>query len=111
MTNVRIENWGVFMGCLHGQVHGHPEHEDGKAVTTSRITDFDPKAKTVTTRSRTYELGAVDPRYSKSLKDPFQELAEIAAAAKQPAPKAELNPSPIEVAPASRPAPKPQPKS
>jgi len=110
MTNVRIENWSVFMGCLHGQVHGHPEHGDGKVVTTSRITGFDPKAKTVTTISRVYELGKVDPIYSKNLADPFQELAEIAAA-KKSAPKAEPKPGPVDVAPASKPVPKPQPKS
>jgi hypothetical protein len=75
---IRLENWScctdiddpymapelkVILGGLHlqGSVFGHPKFEDGKHVTTSRITDVN--GKIVKTRNTEYELGEVNPEF------------------------------------------------
>lgn len=69
------EHRGVY---LHGEVYGHPYHEDGKEVTTSRILSAD--GKVITCRSRQYILGEPDPKYLKFLSDieyPYEEKNPI----------------------------------
>jgi hypothetical protein len=53
---------------LQGDVFGHPRHEDGKNVTTSRISKV--KGRLVKTRSGSvYRLGRIKPEYRKFLKE------------------------------------------
>jgi hypothetical protein len=76
MSNpVRLEDWSVVVPpgtspftapesvsrCLHGKVYGHPRFEDGHEVTTSDIVSSE--GRTVSTRSRVYELGEVDKQF------------------------------------------------
>lgn len=75
MESIRIENWRVVVrdkdfykapecgvNCLSGDVYGHPRHEDGTCVTTTKIVDSD--GKFVKTRSGSlYELGVMDADY------------------------------------------------
>jgi hypothetical protein len=49
---------------LHGNVHGHPRHLDGKEVTTSRIVGRRGNVF-VTMSGSEYVLVTVDPRYEK----------------------------------------------
>lgn len=75
-TQLRLECWSfqtlalndfytppeLLIPVLHGNVHGHPNHENGKVVTTSRV--IGRVGELVQTQSGSlYELGAVDPVY------------------------------------------------
>ena len=76
---VKIDNWFVADAndpylapeCrtlhLKGQVFGHPNHKDGNNIRTSRIISV--KGRKITTLSRTYLLGKIDPGYRKWLKE------------------------------------------
>ena len=78
---MKLENWAVVYTDpyrapedqhphLHGTVYGNPKFDDGEDITTSRIVQIDPVAKTVTTYSGSvYELGAVDPEWEKLYPD------------------------------------------
>ena len=75
---VRLENWEVSVNpwkmtrYLHGEVHGHPRHPDGRIITTSAVIEL--RADVATTKSGTiYHLGkhrvrsvnaTIVPRYS-----------------------------------------------
>lgn len=48
---------------LYGIVEGHPEHKDGRDITTSRIVGKTPEGHVRTRSGSTYELGDVDPAY------------------------------------------------
>lgn len=55
---------------LHGKAYGHPRHEDGKEVVTSRVVDLDLEGRSAKTRSgSTYTLGEPAEGFVKYLKD------------------------------------------
>lgn len=81
---VRLENWStVFVDDdnpyrapelrvmrLHGEVYGHPRHEDGKIVITSRVVDLDLGGRMAKTKSGSaYSLGEPSERFVTYLKD------------------------------------------
>jgi hypothetical protein len=59
---IRIENWEVITNpfkmkqYLHGEVYGHPEFQDGRAVTTSSLMDLRDDVA-VTKSGTVYRLG------------------------------------------------------
>ena len=58
---VRIENWVIRIGRLHGDAYGHPRFKDGTGVSTSTIIDMpdDPaEGDIIETRNTLYRLGA-----------------------------------------------------
>ena len=76
LKNPKLENWSTFveipnkysapeMGTMYlkGNVFGHPNHEDGKCVDTSRVLSIDLKNNTAKTKSREYDLGEMHPGY------------------------------------------------
>ena len=75
---IKLSNWSVRANPyappesratrLCGIVSGHPEIDDGDAVTTSRITAA--RGRVITTRSGTeYRLGRIDPKYRQHLRE------------------------------------------
>lgn len=74
-----LDNWSVLPGggpytapevggkVLSGLVYGHPRHQDGKHVTTSRIEHAEGNIITTHSGSK-YELRTPDPEYIKWLK-------------------------------------------
>jgi len=86
--SVKIENWSTCtrkrtpyespeihgMG-LHGNIYGHPLHDDGKIVTTSRIVG--KRSGLVVTKSGSeYELGKIDAEYDKQFPNALNRLME-----------------------------------
>jgi hypothetical protein len=80
--NVRIENWSIVEDedpyvapeakgkYLSGKIYGHPLHEDGKNITTSRLVKLDIDNDMAETLSGTeYILGNIDPDYLKWRQD------------------------------------------
>ena len=79
---IRLENWCIVlpmdpykapeilanMGAfLQGHAYGHPRHEDGKLVTTSKIVGYKEEEDTFLTQSGSeYMLGKVDDAYDKA---------------------------------------------
>jgi len=73
----RLENWFVIgtgdaytapeaQGrVLVGIVYGHPKHDDGKQIRTSRLQTLDLKTRVAVTRNTTYTLGMPDADYAK----------------------------------------------
>ena len=76
---MKIENWfiefhkypgeapecGTFQ--IRGRVYGHPEHYDGKLISTSAVKKV--SGRIVTTYSGSiYKLGTIEPDYRKLLK-------------------------------------------
>lgn len=74
----KLEDWAIYSGHLmdpyrppeaagirlEGIVTGHPRHDDGKRVITSRV--LSASGRLVKTNSGSeYELGTVSPGYSK----------------------------------------------
>ncbi len=52
---------------LGGEVTGHPDHEDGKALVTSAVQSWDPVQGAVITATGTaYVLGDPHPQYEKN---------------------------------------------
>lgn len=85
---MRLEHWSiVFYGdnpymppenapkALHGNVYGHPNHDDGREVTTSPITRIDD-GKVHTSSGSVYELGDVDPDYELEFPNAIERLAQ-----------------------------------
>lgn len=77
---IRLENWAMVgddpfvppelqIKRLHGFVYGHPNHEDGSEITTTRIISLELDSKLVNTRNTTYMLGKPEPEYLKFLKE------------------------------------------
>lgn len=75
----RLDGWsvttylghGLFSGsfALVGAVSGHPDprHHDGKRIITSAVLSFE--GRVVTTRSRRYRVGRIDPAYRRWLRE------------------------------------------
>ena len=79
MKTPRLENWAIVFHPvdlylapelraqhLNGEVFGHPDHADGKIVTTSRILGYDPETNEVVCFSRRYKLGQISLDYEKT---------------------------------------------
>ena len=77
---VRLEMWSVgfeendgfkapetLRRILVGFCYGHPEKPDGTRIQTSAIVEAN--GRLITTRSRVYRLGRIDPKYRKFLRD------------------------------------------
>ena len=81
MSNPRLENWAIrytgdpytppeLQRCAAiGEVYGHPEFPDGSPITTSALIVHDYGRRQVTTKSRVYNLGKIDPGYVQYMKD------------------------------------------
>ncbi len=93
---MRLENWGLCCGqalrnpymapelqkiYLCGTVYGHPNHQDGKFITTSRVIAVRKKGHRETmvdTRSGSvYVLGTVDPEYEKLFPNALQRVQNM----------------------------------
>lgn len=62
---VKIENWWISGGQLHGEVQDHPRFDKGTQVTTSRIVEepFLPEpGDKVETLNTVYILGKENPK-------------------------------------------------
>lgn len=83
---MKLENWSkgavpsspfqapeLWVPRLAGNVYGHPNFEDGTAVTTSRIVGK-RDGKVITGSGSEYELGEVDAEYENLYPDAFNRL-------------------------------------
>lgn len=84
----RIENWSMISSvdlymapelrqfALSGEVYDHPQHENGKSVTTSPLVKLVDTDKIQTFSGSIYELGTVDPEYEKMYPNARQRLLD-----------------------------------
>lgn len=88
---MRIENWSIVYvshnpylppecqtQCLQGNVYGHPDHFDGKRVTTSAAIGRKDNCL-ITLAGSEYELGEPDPEYETLFPNAKQRALESAA--------------------------------
>jgi hypothetical protein len=71
---VRLEQWSCTWAdpyrdprepgnlCLQGIVFGHPRIPEGEHIVTSSVVSF--RKRDITTASRIYRLGKIDPKYA-----------------------------------------------
>ena len=84
---MKIENWAIVglnpyaapevqSECIVGIIYGHPKHDDGKRVRTSRIVRASEGVITTKTGS-IYELGEVNKEYEEEFPNARERIFAI----------------------------------
>ena len=89
MLNPKIESWSLTLSlphlyaapelgetCLQGWVSNHPRLEDGH-VTTTQVFAIDLVKNTARTKNTEYDLGEMDLKYAKWLREQNKTVEDI----------------------------------